>query len=160
RRPARGLSQPAHRLSSPARARRGAGAMHHHLPRQHHEGVHGKPHPVTYPAPTTTGDCGDVICNPPSGSFFPVGTTTVTCVTEAGPDCSFTVTVVDTTPPQITCPANIVPNAPAPGQCAFVPFSVSAFDTCSIKSLTCTPNNPCFPAGTTTVTCTAIDNSN
>jgi subtilisin-like proprotein convertase family protein len=34
---------------------------------------------VTYPAPTTTGDCGPVTCTPASGSFFPVGTTTVTC---------------------------------------------------------------------------------
>jgi HYR domain/Carboxypeptidase regulatory-like domain len=34
---------------------------------------------VTYPAPTSTGDCGTITCSPASGSFFPVGTTTVTC---------------------------------------------------------------------------------
>jgi len=34
---------------------------------------------VSYPAPTTQGTCGTVTCTPPSGSFFPVGTTTVTC---------------------------------------------------------------------------------
>jgi hypothetical protein len=34
---------------------------------------------VTYPAPTSTGTCGTITCSPPSGSFFPVGTTTVTC---------------------------------------------------------------------------------
>jgi subtilisin-like proprotein convertase family protein len=34
---------------------------------------------VNYPAPTTTGVCGTVTCTPASGSFFPVGTTTVTC---------------------------------------------------------------------------------
>jgi len=34
---------------------------------------------VNYPAPTTTGSCGPVICTPAIGSFFPVGTTTVTC---------------------------------------------------------------------------------
>jgi hypothetical protein len=34
---------------------------------------------VTYPAPTTTGTCGLITCTPPSGGFFPVGTTTVTC---------------------------------------------------------------------------------
>jgi extracellular elastinolytic metalloproteinase len=33
---------------------------------------------VNYPAPTFTGSCGVVTSNPPSGSFFPVGTTTVT----------------------------------------------------------------------------------
>jgi hypothetical protein len=34
---------------------------------------------VTYPAPTSTGNCGTITCTPASGSFFPVGTTTVTC---------------------------------------------------------------------------------
>src|SRR5262245_12352897 len=34
---------------------------------------------VNYPAPTTTGPCGSVACTPAAGSFFPVGTTTVTC---------------------------------------------------------------------------------
>src|SRR6185295_18382915 len=62
---------------------------------------------VNYPAPTTTGTCGTVVCSPASGSFFPVGTTTVTCSTTAGPSCTFTVKVNDTQPPTITCPANI-----------------------------------------------------
>ena len=48
---------------------------------------------VTYPAPSTTGSCGTVNCSPASGSFFPVGTTTVTCTSSAGPSCNFTVTV-------------------------------------------------------------------
>jgi hypothetical protein len=50
---------------------------------------------VTYPPPTTLGDCGTsaVVCIPPSGSFFPVGTTTVTCTAPVGTNCSFTVTV-------------------------------------------------------------------
>src|SRR5262249_50625160 len=50
---------------------------------------------VTYPAPTTTGDCGSnaVVCVPPSGSFFPVGTTTVTCTAPVGTNCSFDITV-------------------------------------------------------------------
>jgi hypothetical protein len=39
---------------------------------------------VTYPAPTSTGDCGTITCSPPSGSFFPVGTTTVTCQAAQG----------------------------------------------------------------------------
>jgi hypothetical protein len=43
----------------------------------------------------TLGDCGTsaVVCIPPSGSFFPVGTTTVTCTAPVGTNCSFTVTV-------------------------------------------------------------------
>ncbi len=38
---------------------------------------------VNYPAPTTTGSCGFIVCTPASGSFFPVGTTTVTCAAAA-----------------------------------------------------------------------------
>lgn len=48
---------------------------------------------VNYTAPTTTGTCGPVTCSPAAGSIFPVGTTTVTCTTTAGPSCSFRVTV-------------------------------------------------------------------
>jgi subtilisin-like proprotein convertase family protein len=48
---------------------------------------------VTYPAPSTTGSCGTINCSPASGSFFPDGTTTVTCTSTAGPGCNFTVTV-------------------------------------------------------------------
>jgi hypothetical protein len=48
---------------------------------------------VNYPAPTVTGSCGTVTCSPASGSFFPVGTTTVTCTSTAGPSCNFSVTV-------------------------------------------------------------------
>jgi hypothetical protein len=53
-------------------------------------------------APTATPGCGTVTCSPASGSFFPVGTTSVTCSTTAGPSCSFTVTVNDTEAPVIT----------------------------------------------------------
>jgi hypothetical protein len=56
------------------------------------------------PDPTPT-------CSATSGDFFPLGTTTVDCsVTDSGglPDSgSFNVTVVDTTAPSISCPANI-----------------------------------------------------
>src|SRR6185436_18384959 len=46
--------------------------------------------------------CGKVTCDHPSGSFFPVGTTTVTCTSSVGPTCSFKVTVKDTQAPVIT----------------------------------------------------------
>ncbi|MFN0111172.1 MAG: Calx-beta domain-containing protein [Blastocatellia bacterium] len=48
---------------------------------------------VNYPAPTADASCGTVTCAPASGSAFNVGTTTVNCSTNAGPSCSFTVTV-------------------------------------------------------------------
>ena len=60
---------------------------------------------VTYTTPTGTGDCGTpatgengetipaISCNPASGSFFGVGTTTVICNAQTGPAVSFQVTV-------------------------------------------------------------------
>ncbi len=39
---------------------------------------------VTYPAPTSTGNCGTITCTPPSGSTFQRGTTTVTCTSSGG----------------------------------------------------------------------------
>ena len=121
---------------------------------------------VTYAAPTTTGgSCGTVVCNPPSGSFFPVGTTTVTCTTAAGPSCTFTVTVQDTQPPSITCPPNqtAITNqnaCPSPG-CQIVNFPPpTASDNCPGVVVVCNPPaGSCFPIGTTTVTCTATDSS-
>ncbi len=54
---------------------------------------------VTYPMPTVVDNCpgSTVVCNPPSGTTFPEGTTTVMCTaTDASGNtasCSFTVTV-------------------------------------------------------------------
>ncbi|HEX5883728.1 MAG TPA: immunoglobulin-like domain-containing protein, partial [Pyrinomonadaceae bacterium] len=60
---------------------------------------------VTYETPTGTGDCGTattgengetipaISCNPPSGSFFAVGSTTVLCSARTGAAVSFQVTV-------------------------------------------------------------------
>jgi len=56
---------------------------------------------VTYTEPTGAG-CGTVTCDHPSGSFFDVGETMVTCTSSAGPVCSFKVTVNDTQGPTIT----------------------------------------------------------
>ena len=48
---------------------------------------------VNYPPPTPTGACGVVASVPPSGSMFPIGTTTVTASGSGGAMCTFTVTV-------------------------------------------------------------------
>jgi hypothetical protein len=56
---------------------------------------------VTYPPPTVSDNCPGVTasCNPPSGSSFPIGITTVTCTaTDASGNtnsCSFVVTTFD-----------------------------------------------------------------
>lgn len=56
---------------------------------------------VDYTEPTGAG-CGTITCDHPSGSFFAVGETTVTCTSSVGPSCSFMVTVNDTQAPSIT----------------------------------------------------------
>jgi hypothetical protein len=56
---------------------------------------------VTFMAPSAEG-CGDVVVTPPSGSFFPVGSTTVLCAAASGATCTFTVTVRDAAPPTLT----------------------------------------------------------
>jgi hypothetical protein len=64
----------------------------------------------------------------------------------------------DTTPPTITCPANITKPAD-PGKCtAAVTFAPMAADNCAVNSVVCnTPSGSAFPVGTTTDTCTATD---
>lgn len=101
---------------------------------------------VNYPAPTTTGDCGTVTCSPSSGSFFPVGTTTVTCTASAGPTCSFTVTVNDEEGPVISG-ASASPSVLWPPNHRMVDVTVSytSTDNCPgtiIRSLSVTSNEP------------------
>jgi len=70
------------------------------------------------------------------------------------------VNVADTTPPTITCPANIVKTTD-PGQCsAFVNYTVTATDNLPDVSVVCSPpSGSAFPVGSSTVTCTATDSS-
>jgi uncharacterized repeat protein (TIGR01451 family) len=68
---------------------------------------------VTFWAASVEGDCGAVTNSPASGSFFTVGTHSIISSSAAGPSCTFTVTVLDTAPPTITCPANLIYTAPS-----------------------------------------------
>ncbi len=105
-----------------------------------------------------------LVCTPASGSSFPVGSTTVTCtatdpLTGLTATCSFQVTVVrDTTPPQITCPANISVTSPTT---AGVPVTYTATATDAVDpspTVVCVPpSGSVFTPGVTTVTCTATD---
>jgi len=76
-------------------------------------------------------------------------------------NCSFTVTVNDTQPPTITCPANIITtsNATCPPSVSQVAnFTTTASDNCPGVVVVCNPpSGSSFPVGTTTVTCTATD---
>lgn len=107
-----------------------------------------------------TYDSGGLTCTPAAGSTFPLGTTTVGCVDDAGADAGlFTVTVVDTTPPGVTVPAPITVEAGAGG--ASATFSVGAGDLVDPSpTVSCSPaSGATFPLGTTTVSCTAADSS-
>jgi uncharacterized repeat protein (TIGR01451 family) len=117
---------------------------------------------VTTFAPNITGGgCGTVTCTPASGSFFAKGTTTVNCKTQAGPSCSFTVTVNDTQPPAISCPANLTRGTDANACTAVVSYNATATDNCPGVMLACNPpSGSTFPRGTTTVSCQASDTSN
>ena len=70
---------------------------------------------VNFPTPTATDNCPAdvaVVCNPPSGSTFPVGTSTVTCTaTDAAGQtttCTFTVTLFNACLQDDTNPGNVI----------------------------------------------------
>lgn len=120
---------------------------------------------VSYPAPTTGGSCDAVNCSPASGTFFSVGTTTVTCTPATGPSCSFTVKVNDTQNPVIICPANIT-RSTDPGLCSAIvsPGLATATDNCPGTTVTGTRSDALaltasYPKGITTITWKATDAS-
>lgn len=107
-------------------------------------------------------DGSPVTCTPPSGSTFPLATTTVGCSsTDAAGNTgtgSFTVSVRDTTPPALALPADITRAAPSPAGTA-VTWTASASDLVSgARPVVCTPaSGSTFPVGTRTVACSASD---
>jgi hypothetical protein len=114
--------------------------------------------------------------SPAPGTMVGLGTTTITLTANDGSSnnggagntatAHFTVTVKDTTPPVIHCPANITTNTD-PGVCSAVvdPGTATATDNCD-TSVTITgtrsdnqPLNAPYPKGTTTITWTAKDDA-
>ncbi len=114
---------------------------------------------VNYSEPITTGNCSPAICVPPSGSFFPVGDTLVTCSVLDGGSCTFNVTVKDDTPPTLTCPGDIVTSAAPERQSAVVNYPLPRVtDNCPGTTVVCVPpSGREFALGVTTITCTAKD---
>jgi hypothetical protein len=107
-----------------------------------------------------------VTCVPPSGSLFPIGTTTVVCtaIDKAGnkATASFTVTIngnVTSTPPTFTAPANQTLTATsAVGAVATYTTPVATDVKDGTAPVTCVPaSGSTFPIGTTTVKCTATN---
>ncbi len=112
----------------------------------------------------TATDNATIACTPASGSTFGFGTTTVNCTATASTGTttgSFTVTVVDTTPPTLTLPGTITAEATGPSGAA-VTFTVSANDLVDgSRPVTCDHlSGSTFPLGSTTVQCTATDTHN
>jgi len=105
------------------------------------------------------GDVFTVTQSPPGP--YPVGTTVVTLtVTDAqgaSSSCTGRVTVVDGTPPAITCPADMAVEGETEAG-AVVTFTAAAADACSDPTIVCTPpSGSLFPIGKTTVVCLATD---
>jgi hypothetical protein len=119
---------------------------------------------VTF-TPTATDAGGPVTlsCTPPSGSTFPLGSTTVNCTaTDAAGNTSsgtLVVTVVDTTPPVLTVPADFTVDATGPSG-AVVFYTASATDASGPVGVICSPpSGGTFASGNTTVNCSATDAS-
>ena len=95
-----------------------------------------------------------ITCVPPSGSLFPLGVTNVAC----SEGITFKVTVVDTTPPVLTLPANMTREATSPAG-ATATFSATANDLVDgAVTVVCTPpSGSTFAMGTITVSCSASD---
>jgi hypothetical protein len=105
----------------------------------------------------STGTCGTVTCDHPSGSFFGIGNTAVTCKsTTGGASTSFTVTVND-----VTVPVPSVATLPTvTGTCAVTVEAPTASDNCGgvIAGNTSDPRTYDAP-GTYVVHWTYSDNS-
>lgn len=99
-----------------------------------------------------------VSCSPGPGHTFPLGVTTVNCTASDASGnratASFTVTVVDTTPPQLTVPADITVVAVD----LLTPVEIGTATASDIFPVTVTHDAPAaFEVGTTLVTWTATD---
>ncbi len=84
---------------------------------------------VKFGAAAGAGDCGSVSNSPASGTFFAVGTHTVTSTAQNGGSCTFNVKVLGTPAPTISCPANKTVTAPANSEEATVTVGTPTFTT-------------------------------
>ncbi|UKN01117.1 HYR domain-containing protein [Paracrocinitomix mangrovi] len=124
---------------------------------------------VTYGTPVITDNCAAggsvVIAGSPSGSVFPVGTSTITYegsdVAGNTAQCTFDIIVIDVEDPTITCPANIS-TTNDPGTCgATVSYPpIIGLDNCTgvtTAIFSGLPSGSVFPGGITTVVFEATD---
>src|SRR5439155_903739 len=114
---------------------------------------------VNYTSPATTGNCVTTVCNPPSGSRFVVGTTTVNCTATDSSNntvsCSFTVTVTSGAACTLTCPGDVTQTASS-GQCSATVTYSAPTTSGNCGTVTCSPaSGSTFVVGTTPVTCSS-----
>jgi|GEM_PF-1258885 len=129
------------------------------------EAIGASGQPVSFPLPAASDAyplSPEVVASPAPGSVFPIGSTPVQVSAQdwAGnpADCSFTVTVADTTPPDLVCPADVTVEATAcEGGLLALP-SMSVVDAVGVQGVSSSPvSGSFFPVGTTPVTVTAVD---
>lgn len=124
---------------------------------------------VTWPSINATDVCGISsivqLAGLPSGSAFPIGTTTNTyrATDNYGrtTNHTFTVTVTDAQAPSISCPADIQVNAPTGNCAANVTYTTpAASDNCpgvTVAQLTGLASGASFPVGSTSCSYRATD---
>jgi hypothetical protein len=97
----------------------------------------------------------EVFCDPEPGSLFPLGDTIVSCTAVDADgniaECTFVVSVVDTTPPDIVCPSDRVVTTNNPNGRAIHYNVLSVVDIVDTSpALVCTPlTGSIFPVGDT-----------
>lgn len=129
-------------------------------PNQVVEATDGAGTPVTFSA--TADQSATVVCDPSSGSPFPIGTTVVDCTATnslgAQTTGSFAILVRDTTPPVLTLPADITVQSQGPDG-TVVEYDATGIDHIDgALTVDCTmPSGSTFPNGMTTVGCTVTD---
>jgi hypothetical protein len=104
------------------------------------------------------GTCGSVTMSPASGTFFQVGSTVVQATASGGGSCSFTITVVQTAAPTITCQGDLTATLSGTDTEATVPVDNPDFTgtNASLQGVR-SDNRPVsdpYPIGTTTITWT------
>jgi hypothetical protein len=124
---------------------------------------------ATWFAPTVTDNCSGAMISQTaglaSGSAFPLGVSTITYTATDGAGnistCSFTVTVVDATVPDVVaCPSNISLNTGAACTAVATWFAPTVTDNCSGAMISQTAglaSGSAFPLGVSTITYTATD---
>jgi LPXTG-motif cell wall-anchored protein len=120
---------------------------------------------VSYSVTITDIEAATVACVPVSGSFFPIGSTTVTCtgVDSSGNSAAlgFPVNVVDAEKPVLGPISDLVVPIAVHAVSGVVTFaSPGATDNSGSVSVQCAPpSGSTMPLGVTTVVCTATDPS-